>query len=107
MGWETLEKRREYHLNLSVFKCLSGLVPNALCNVFTLVGDSHSLFTRSSAHGKIRPIRPSLEYGKRSFQYRGALSWNQLRDSVTSPLPTSTGVFKCKYYSKAESDSKQ
>ena len=38
MGWETLEKRREYHLNLSVFKCLSGLVPNALCNVFTLVG---------------------------------------------------------------------
>ena len=62
-----------YHLNLSVFKCLSGLAPPSMCNYFTLVSDSHKLNTRSSTLGKIRPMKPSLEYGRCSFQYREAL----------------------------------
>ena len=57
---------RNYHLNLSVFKYLSGLAPPSMCN-YTLVSDSHKLNTRSSTLGNIRPMKPSMEYGGRSF----------------------------------------
>ena len=101
MGWDTLEQRRNYHLSVTVFKCLSGLAPPVLCNnYFTLVVNSHSINTRSSAQGKIRPIKPLLEYGKRSFQYRGALTWNKLDNSIISPLPVNTSTFKSRYQSK-------
>ena len=101
MGWKTLEERRNYHLNLSVFKCLSGLAPPSMCNYFTLVSDSHKLNTRSSTLGKIRPMKPSLEYGKRSFQYRGGLAWNNLHSAINSiqfkliiyPMPRNTSNF--------------
>ena len=55
---KTLEERLNYHLNWSVFKCLSGLAPPGMCNCFTLVSDSHKLNTRSSTLGKIRPMKP-------------------------------------------------
>ena len=67
------EEHRNYHLIVSVFKCLSELDPPSMCNYFTLVSDSHKLNTRSCTLGKIRPMKPSLEYGRRSFQYREAL----------------------------------
>ena len=88
MGWKTLEERRSYHSNLSVFKCLSGLAPPSMGNYFTLVSDSHKLNTRSSTLGKIRPIKPSLEYGRRSFQYRGGLVWNNLHSAIIYPIET-------------------
>ena len=99
MGWDTLEQRRNYHLNISVFKCLTGLAPPTLCNFFTLVKDSHTKNTRSSRLGHIRPIKPALEYGKRTFTYRGALAWNQLNSAIKHPMPANTSAFRSKYQS--------
>jgi hypothetical protein len=99
LGWTTLDQRRNYHLNLTVYKCMAGLVPAALCNYFTTVADSHNIQTRSHTFGKIRPIKPALEYGRRSFHYRGALAWNNLHNLITFPLPATTLSFKSKYLS--------
>ena len=95
MGWKTLEERRNCHLNLSVFKCLSGLAPPSMCNYFTLLSDSHKLNTRSRTLGKIRPVKPSLEYGRCSFQYRGGLAWNNLHSAIIYPMPQNTSFNLC------------
>ena len=97
MGWDTMEARRMYHLSLSVFKCLAGIAPSGMCNYFTYVSDSHNLKTRSSTMGKIRPIKPRLEYGKRTFHYRGAIDWNNLNSAIIHPMPLTPGIFKTKY----------
>ena len=66
---------------------------------FTLVKDSHTKNTRSSRLGHIRPIKPALEYGKRTFTYMGALASNQLNSAIKHPKPSNTSAFKSKYQS--------
>jgi hypothetical protein len=97
MGWEILKKRRDYHVSIAVYKCITGLAPASMCNHFTLVGDSHSHKTRSNTFGKIRPMRPARESGRRSFQYRGALNWNKLNNSITRSLPITVNGFKSQF----------
>lgn len=100
LGWKPLCDRRKDNLCITMFKCISGLVPEALQNYFSFIKNRHSHFTRGSAQGNIAvSFKPRTEAGRRSFLFRGVKAWNLISANVKCPLPVSTSSFKNKYYS--------
>jgi hypothetical protein len=59
LEWEDIHTRRNFHLNVMVYNCISGKAPSYLCDVFDILADNSSYFTRGSAQGNLRP--PNLE----------------------------------------------
>ena len=51
LGWKTLDSRREAHLNIMVYKCVTAKAPLYLCNNFRKVSDNTSYQTRGSTQG--------------------------------------------------------
>ena len=79
LGWKTLDSRREAHLNIMVYKCVTAKAPLYLCNNFhKIVSDNTSYQTRGSTQGNLIPPTFKNGSGKRTFRYRGAVSWNKL-----------------------------
>ena len=72
------------YLNEAVvmYKCINKLVPDYLFEKFTLHSQIHSRNTRQRDQLNIPRCR--LTTGQRSFTYRGAKLWNNLRDNVKS-----------------------
>ena len=106
LGWKTLELRRAAHLNILVYKCLAGLAHPNLCINFNSVRDNSPHETRGSSQGNLVPSKFKTGSGKRSFKYRGAVSWksfkyrgavswNKLPAVCKSPLPLTANQFKC------------
>ena len=84
LGWQTLEKRREFHTTTWVYRCLKpDLTPPYLHNLFTPIQKRHQHGTRLSRSGVAVP-RANTSLMMRSFQYRGAVVWNSLPDEVRS-----------------------
>ena len=72
------------YLNEAVvmYKCINKLVPDYLFEKFTLRSQIHTGNTRQRDQLNIPRCR--LTTGQRSFTYRGAKLWNNLRDNVKS-----------------------
>ena len=64
-----------------MYKCLNGLVPNYLQNLFTHRCTSYNL--RNQEY-KITLPKPRTDFLKRSFSYSGAKLWNDLPLSIRS-----------------------
>ena len=94
LGWNTLESRRAVHLNLAVFKCLCNNSPMYLCNIFQKLCDNSPYQNRGSHQGNLIPPKFKTGSGKRSFKYRGTVSWNKLPAICKNPLPQTAVQFK-------------
>jgi len=94
LDWDDLHTRRNIHLNVMVYNCVTGKVPGYLCNTFDKLSDITSYSSRGSLQGNIRPPKFKNNAGKRTFKYRGAVSWNQLNSSIKIPLPRTKKLFK-------------
>ena len=95
LGWKTLDSRREAHLNIMVYKCVTAKSPLYLCNNFRKVSDNTSYQTRGSTQGNLIPPNFKNGSGKRTFRYRGAVSWNKLPAACKNPIPLTANQFKC------------
>ena len=81
LSWDTLAIRRKKQKAVLMYKCLNGLVPNYLQNLFTHRCTSYNL--RNQEY-KITLPKPRTDFLKRSFSYSGAKLWNDLPLSIRS-----------------------
>jgi len=75
LGWDSLERRRSKQLATTLFKILHNLATTRLNNLLKIPTMFHSHNLRNSKYYLFIP-RPSIEAGKRIFQYRGSVLWN-------------------------------
>jgi len=94
LSWDSLETRREHHLNTMVYKSLANKLPSPLCDIFSFVSSTHKHSTRSSVHGNLVPPPNQSTSSKRKFSSRGVISFNHLPTPAKTPLPVTVGVFK-------------
>ena len=60
-----------------MFKTVNNLVPKYVCDKFASVNTIHKHNLRGAQHNLFIP-RPNTEALKKSFRYRGAVTWNSL-----------------------------
>ena len=77
LKWNSLADRRAKQLKSLMFKTVNHLVPEYLCDKFANVNTIHRHNLRGAQHNLFVP-RPNTEALKKSFCYRGAVSWNSL-----------------------------
>ena len=77
LKWESLADRRSKQLKSLMFKTANNLVPEYLSDKFTSVNTIHRHNLRGAQHNLFIP-RPNTEALKKSFRYRGAITWNDL-----------------------------
>ena len=94
LRWDKLEYRRNFHLNVLVYKSLTNSLPSPLCNIFLPVSNSHGHKTRSASNGNLVPPTNRSVSAKRKFASRGATSFNLLPTMAKNPLPATVGLFK-------------
>ena len=70
LKWNSLADRRAKQLKSFMFKTVNNLVPEYVCDKFASVNTIHR-------HNLFIP-RPNTEALKKSFRYRGAVTWNSL-----------------------------
>ena len=90
LKWESLADRRYKQLKSLMFKTANNLVPEYLSDKFTSVNTIHRHNLRGAQHNLFIP-RPNTEALKKSFRYRGALTWNDL--SVEAKQATTLNNF--------------
>ena len=77
LKWNSLADRRAKQLKSFMFKTVNNLVPEYVCDKFASVNTIHRHNLRGAQHNLFIP-RPNTEALKKSFRYRGAVSWNSL-----------------------------
>ena len=82
LNWLPVNDRIYLNDAVMVYKCINKLVPDYLFEKFTLRSQIHTGNTRQRDQLNIPRCR--LTTGQRSFTYRGAKLWNNLRDNVKS-----------------------
>ena len=90
LNWETLADRRAKQLKSLMFKTANNLVPEYLSDKFTSVNTIHRHNLRGAQHN-LFISRPKTEAHKKSFRYRGAVTWNSL--SVEAKQATTLNSF--------------
>ena len=85
LRWDKLEYRRNFHLNVLVYKSLTNSLPSPLCNIFLPVSNSHGHKTRSASNGNLVPPTNRSVSAKRKFASRGATSFNLLPTRAKNP----------------------
>ena len=90
LNWESLADRRAKQLKSLMFKTANNLVPEYLSDKFTSVNTIHRHNLRGAQHNLFIP-RPNTEALKKSFSYRGAVTWNSL--SVEAKQATTLNSF--------------
>ena len=91
LGWMPLPERIKYHQSLQVYKCLKGLCPPKLQNLFQYQHSIHGYQTRA-AH-KDNLFIPQKHH--KSFCHTGASIWNELPLKIRNA--TSVQTFKRLY----------
>ena len=85
LDWLNIYERTEYNKGVLLYKCVNGLSPSYLSDFFQFQNNGHHQLRSSSNFGMYIP-RPNHEIFKKSFQYSGALIWNNLPSSLrTAP----------------------
>ena len=82
LNWLPVNDRIYLNEAVMMYKCINKLVPDYLFEKFTLRSQIHSRDTRQ--HDQLNIPRCRLTTGQRSFTYRSAKLWNNLRDNVKS-----------------------
>ena len=77
LNWKRLADRRTKQLKSLMFKTANNLVPKYLSDKFTNVNTVHRHNLRGAQHNLFIP-RPNTEALKKSFSYRGVVTWNSL-----------------------------
>ena len=77
LKWNSLADRRAKQLKSLMFKTVNNLVPEYLSDKFASVNTIHRHNLRGAQHNLFIP-RPNTEVLKKSFRYRGAVTWNSL-----------------------------
>ena len=85
LNWLPVNDRIYLNEAVMMYKCINKLVPDYLFEKFTLRSQIHSRNTISRQHDQlnISKVLP-ITTGQRSFTYRSAKLWNNLRDNVKS-----------------------
>jgi hypothetical protein len=78
LQWMPIEERISYHRSLQVFKCVNGVCPDQLQNLFTSTNVIHAHNTRSATNNNLHIGPKHL----RSFTHIGSKTWNNLPISV-------------------------
>jgi len=85
LHWLSLTNRRSYNKAVLVYKCLNGLAPDYLCDMFRY--ETYVYQTRSSNLGLLHEPKAKSVFFENSFQVSGACLWNDIpkdiRDSST------------------------
>ena len=82
LNWLPVNDRIYLNDAVMMFKCVNKLVPDYLIEKFTLRSQIHTRNTRQRDQLNIPRCRRTT--GQRSFAYRGAWLWNNLREYVKS-----------------------
>ena len=90
LKWNSLADRRAKQLKSSLFKTVNHLVPEYLSDKFVNVNTTHRHNLRGAQNNLFIP-RPNTEAPKKSFCYRGAVTWNSL--SVEAKQATTLNSF--------------
>ena len=77
LKWNSLADRRAKQLKFLMFKTVNNLVPEYLSDKFAKVNTIHRHNLRGAQLNLFIP-RPNTEALKKSFRYRGAVTWNSL-----------------------------
>ena len=77
LKWNSLADRRAKQLKSLMFKTVNNLVPEHLSDKFASVYTIHRHNLRGAQHN-LFILRPNTEALKKSFRYRGAVTWNSL-----------------------------
>ena len=100
LKWMSVKQRHDYHTAVMMFKCINGLAPAYLADMFKCSNTNvHRYPTRvqnvSVESGQLYLPKVSLECGKRMFNYRGVLLWNDIDQNVR--VNDSVSTFKANY----------
>ena len=77
LKWDSLADRRVKQLKSLMFKTVNNLVPEYVSDKFASINTIHRHNLRGAQHNLFIP-RPNSEALKKSFRYRGAVTWNSL-----------------------------
>lgn len=75
----SLTLQRMKYIAIEIFKCLNGLNPNFMSDMFNIKDSKYDL--RKSKSMEV-PSFKTVSYGKKSFSYNGCHLWNQLPDNI-------------------------
>ena len=90
-------KTHNYQKSILVYKCLNGLAPSYLDDLFQSTGMSTNYALRSVLNKNVKIPLPKLEIFKKSFQYSGVEPWNSIPQVMRDS--DSLKIFKEKCFS--------
>ena len=84
LGWKTLEERRSRSRLYVVHKCVTGQAPASLCQRV-------KVNTRNT-RGRLKLVlpRPTTDFFKKTFCFRGAQDWNALPSDIRTSNTSTT-----------------
>ena len=74
----TLQKRRDFHTDVFMFKAVNNLLPGYISSKFIDSSEVNPRVTRSTSTNALFVPRCKLNVGKSRISYRGATKWNSL-----------------------------
>ena len=95
LKWQSFETRRDYFLNMLMYKCIHGTAPTRLCNEIEMYFDRHGLNTRNANSLNVVLPKPNIEMFKQTFRYSGPKEWNSLHNDLQNSQTLSS--FKRQY----------
>ncbi len=100
LGWLSLQNRRNFHKLVMVYKCINGLVPSYLSDIFNSSHYNHGRNTRNS--DQLRAPRARTAYYQAGFVISGHKLWNDLPSAIreSESLP----IFKRLLYTHYQSE---
>lgn len=81
LKWQTIEERINYFLNVLMYNCVYGQAPNNLCNSIVMACEANERNTRINETLQVNVPYCRTNTFKKSFIYRGSISWNKLPNS--------------------------
>ena len=81
LKWSNLEERKKRHLLVTMFQVFNNNCPTYLRERFHRISEIQNCNLRGSNYD-LQPPLPKTNFLKRSFSYRGAMSWNQLSNQT-------------------------
>ena len=94
LKWDSLADRRAKQLKSLMFKTVNNLVPEYLSDKFASINTIHRHNLRGAQHNLFIP-RQNTETLKKSFRYRGAVTWNSLSAEAKAGHYFKLFLFRC------------
>ena len=100
LKWQSFETRRDYFLNMLMYKCIHGTAPTRLCNEIEMYFDRHGLNTRNANSLNVVLPKPNIEMFKQTFRYSGPKEWNSLHNDLqnSQTLSSFKRLYKIKFF---------